>query len=111
MTVKSKIMAVIASLLLAFSLSVPALASPAQQEKVQFCETVAKNWQAGADARKLNMTVEELESRIVVFAMNLLQNGFPEPIIHMLVQPIVDGYFGQSSAEAHFKSCMGKEMI
>lgn len=100
-------LAVILTAFLSFSVQ----ASPAQQEKRAFCETVAKNYEAGAEAKKGGMTADELEGRIMMFAMNLIQNGMPDELIRMLVQPIVDGYFGRSSAELHFKGCMSKEMI
>lgn len=56
-------------------LSVAALsvaASPALAEKQEFCQTVAKNHKAGADAKKLGMTPDELDSRIMLFVMNLI---------------------------------------
>jgi hypothetical protein len=96
---------------LSLGLVASAMASPHTQEKQAFCETVAKNYKAGVDAKKLGMTEDELESRIVMFAMGLLQNGMPEPIIKMLVKPIVDGYFGVSSAQAHYGACMNQELI
>jgi hypothetical protein len=35
----------------------------------------------------------------------------PEPLIKLLVMPIIDGYTGQSSAEVHFNRCMTSELI
>ena len=88
-----------------------AQASPAQQEKQAFCETVAKNYKAGADAKQLGMSPEDLEARIMMFVMNLIQEGAPDPVIRMLVAPILDGYFGKSSAMDHFRGCMSQESI
>ena len=105
--VKNTILAV----LLCLGLTASSMASPAQQEKQAFCEMVAKNYKAGVEAKQMGMSEAELESRIVMFAMNLIQNGAPDHVIRMLVKPIVDGYFGQNSAMAHFNACMSQESI
>lgn len=85
--------------------------SPHQQEKLEFCKSVAGNYKAGSDAKKLKMAPEELESRLVMFVMGLLQAGMPEPLIKLHVQAIIDGYVGKSSAQEHLEGCMTTEMI
>jgi hypothetical protein len=97
------------SLMLFFAASVSA--SPHQQEKLEFCKSVAGNYKAGQDAKKLKMPQDELESRLVMFVMGLIQAGMPEPLIKMHVQAIVDGYVGKASAEQHFEGCMTSELI
>lgn len=99
------------SAVLTASLLTGAQASPAQQEHREFCEQVANNYKAGADAKKLKMPVEELESRLLMFIMGLLQAGMPEPLIKLHVTAIVDGYHGKSSAEEHFVGCMSTTLI
>jgi hypothetical protein len=85
--------------------------SPAQSEKLEFCKTVAGNYKAGADAKKLGMPQDELEGRLMVFIMGLMNAGMPEPMIKLHVQAVIDGYVGKSSAEKHFEGCMTTEMI
>lgn len=100
--------------LVALLLSVAALtvsASPALAEKQEFCQTVAGNWQAGADARKLGLSEDELDARIMIFVMNLINQGMPEPMIHMLVDPILSGYFGVQNPKAFYDDCMERENI
>jgi hypothetical protein len=104
-----KVKSLVLSLMLFFAASVSA--SPHQQEKLEFCKTVAGNYKAGQDAKALKMPQDELEARLLAFMMGLMQNGMPEPLIKLLVMPIIDGYTGQSSAEVHFNRCMTSELI
>lgn len=106
MVLKKVIIAACAALLLT-----SVQASPAQQEKLEFCKSVAANYVAGTDAKKLKMPADELESRLVMFVMGLIQAGMPDPLIKLHVQAIVDGYVGKASAEAHFEGCMTQELI
>jgi hypothetical protein len=87
-------------------LLISAQASPVQEEKLAFCQTVAKNYKSGQDARKLGMDEADLNGRLMQFVMGLIQNGLPDEMIKMLVQPILDGYHGNSSAKAHYEACM-----
>jgi hypothetical protein len=100
--------------LIGLLLSVAALtasASPAQAEHRQFCEQVANNYKAGADAKKLGMPADEIQSRLFMFIMTLKQHGMPDPLIELHVQAIVDGYMGKSSAQEHFEGCLTTDLI
>ena len=95
----------ITAIAMAFLL-ISAQASPAKNEQLAFCQTVAKNYVSGAEAKASGMPEDQINALLMQFVMGLIQNGLPDEMIKMLVQPILDGYHGKSSAKAHFQACM-----
>ena len=93
-----------------------AQASPALEEKREFCQLVGGNAAAAAEARqKLNMPVDEFQARALQYYMNLLSNGVPEDQAEALMEGVLNGWNSPVSPELaglkEFEKCMTKENI
>lgn len=95
-------------------------ASPALQEKREFCQVVGGNAVAGAQARQqLNMPADEFQARALEYYMNLLMQQemgvFTEKQVEMLIEAVLNGWNSPVGPEAigqkEFESCMNKDEI
>ena len=97
--------------LLSFSLQ----ASPAQQERREFCSAVAE-WSAQASSAKvLGMDKETFEGKLFEFAMLLLSNGVPGELVTealmFMAEAYGNGYSVSETQAKTFKDCTTRKNV
>lgn len=86
-------------------------ASPAQAERSEFCKHVPSNVQAGADAKRLGMTEDDLNDKLFQYVMGVLQSGVSRQDAKRLVEAVIGGYATfpepiEALQAKLFKACM-----